>query len=307
MVRLTTLHVFLISLGISAILISIGVIAADPGFLGNAVIISVFIILVPFFLREYKRYRELKEMEERFPFFLRDLIESIRAGLPLHQAIIAASKIHYGSLSHEIKKMTNQLSWGITLDKVLDQFAERVKSSKRMSSAIKIIRESYLAGGDVISTMDSLTDSHLILIESEKEKSSMLNQYVLLMYIISIVFITIVIAINKLMLPIFKLSGETAEFGLANPCAECRGLECGICGLYETAAKILFVPDPASVAGYYTGVFFFMCLVQAIFSGLVAGEISEGKLIAGIRHSLILAAIVFGTFSILVKIGLIGV
>ncbi|MFN6992553.1 MAG: hypothetical protein ACK4MM_07540 [Fervidobacterium sp.] len=52
--------------------------------------------------------------------------------------------------------------------------------------------------------------------------------------------------------------------------------------------------------------FFSMVIVQAICGGLVAGQISEGSIKAGIKHSLILLVVTFGIFFILVRVGLLG-
>lgn len=307
MKKLTTKKILFITIGISGILVAIGIITSDAGIIGNSIILSTFIIATPLLYIRYKRFREFKEMEEKFPNFLRDLVESVRAGLPLHTAIISANKINYGTLSKEVNKMSNQLSWGMSIDKVLNQFAQRVKSSKRMSSGIQIILQSYLSGGEVVSTMNSVADSQLTLIETEKEKSATLSQYVIVMYAISLIFIGIVVAVNKLMVPIFNLSEGGAEFGLQNPCGQCSGLECSVCSLFEVASENVFGLDPTSIGAYYTALFFFMSIVQAIFSGLVAGQISEGSAIAGARHSMILASITFGVFSIFVRVGLLGV
>jgi len=305
--KFTTKQILLITIGISAMLIAIGIITSDTGIIGNAIILSTFLIATPILYVRYKRFREFKEMEENFPNFLRDLIESLRAGLPLHKAVISASKISYGTLSKEVNKMANQLSWGMSVDKVLNQFAQRVKDSKRMTSSVQVILQSYLSGGDVTSTLDSVADSQLILIETEKEKTSTLSQYVIVMYAISLVFIGIVVAVNKLMVPIFGLSQQGAEFGLSNPCDACSGLECSVCSMFKATSGNVFGLDPDSIGSYYTALFFFMSIMQAIFSGLVAGEISEGSVIAGARHSLILASITFGVFSILVRLGVLGI
>ena len=101
--------VLLITLGISLVLLIIGVLSKDVGVLGNMIILSVFIVAVPQLIFNYLSYREMKEVELRFPHFLRDLVESTRAGLPLHKAIIFAKDTDYGPLSKEIKKMANQL------------------------------------------------------------------------------------------------------------------------------------------------------------------------------------------------------
>jgi len=294
------------SVAISIVLFALGLISKDPGVLGNLIIISIFIILVPQFLVRYKRFREIRDMEDRFPSFLRDLTESLVAGLPLHKALISTNKIHYGPLSKEIEKMSNQLSWNIPLDKVLEQFSERIKSSKRMYLAVKIIRESYLSGGDVKSTLNHLVESQITLSESMKEKSSMLNQYVVLMYAITILFLIIIVFINKLMVPMFEMSQQIADTGLSNPCNSCQGIECNVCTMFQGVAKTIFNIDDTSITSYYVSLFFFLSMVQSFFAGLVAGQISEGSMTAGFKHSLILVGIVFGMFSILVRIGLLG-
>lgn len=306
MKKLTTKQIMFVTIGVSAVLVGIGVVTSDAGIIGNSIILSTFIIATPLLYARYKRFREFKEMEEKFPNFLRDLVEAVRAGLPLHKAVINASKINYGSLSSEVVKMANQLSWGMPIDKVLSQFSQRVKASKRLSSGIQIILRSYLSGGEVVSTMDSVADAHMTLVEAEKEKRSSLSQYVVVMYAISIIFIIIVVSVNKLMVPIFGLSQQGSDFGLSNPCASCAGLECSVCAVYDAAAAGVFGLDPSTIGAYYTALFFFMSITQAIFSGLVAGEISEGSVVAGARHSLILASISFGVFSIFVRLGIIG-
>jgi len=299
----------LITLVASFMLILIGVLSRDVGVVGNFVIISTFVIFAPQLLLRYEAFRDLKDMEERFPTFLRDLTENIRSGMPFHTAIRLTAKSQYGKLSREIKKMSDQISWGMTLDRVLNQFADRVKKSKRLFTSIKIIRESYLSGGDVVATLESIADNSTMLEESEKEKKSMLNQYVVLMYAISLIFIAIVVSINRLLVPIFDISTpEVAEtIGLSNPCDTCVDFTCSVCSLFQGTAYYVFSLDPSGIASYYTSLFFFMSLIQSLFSGLVAGQISENSVTAGIKHSLILVAITFGSFSILVRLGVLGV
>ena len=306
MKKFTTNQILIISIGISAVLIVIGILTADTGIIGNSIIISTFIIAAPILYFRYKRFREFKEMEEKFPNFLRDITESIRAGLPLHKAIISASKINYGKLSKEVNKMSNQITWGIPADKVLRQFANRVKDSKRIFSGIQIILQSYLSGGEVVSTLESVAQSHITLLDAEKEKASALGQYVVVMYAVSLIFLIIVVAVNKLIIPIFNLNQQGSEFGLISPCATSAGLESLVCSLYSSTSSSVFGLKPDSIAGYFTALFFYMSIIQSIFSGIVAGEISEGSVIAGARHSLILASITFGVFSIFVRLGLLG-
>lgn len=247
-------------------------------------------------------------MEERFPSFLRDLTGYLRSGLPFHQTILMSSKFDYGKLSKEIKKMSNQISWGMSVDKALEQFSNRVKSSKRLNMTLKIIRESFLSGGDVVSTLESVADSTTTLEESEKEKKSLLNQYVVLMYAISFMFLGIVVAINQFMVPIFQSSALAAspELGLTNPC-EAFGHDIFPCNILEAPAKYMFSMDVSNISAYYVSLFFFMSVIVSISSGLVAGQISENSISAGIKHSIIMATIVVGAFYIITYTKLLGV
>jgi len=299
---------FLISVAISIFLIFLGIMT-DIGVLGNALILSVFIVATPQLLMTYSKFRTFKEMEEKFPMFLRDMIESIRSGMPFHRSLLMVSKFDYGKLSKEVKKSANQISWGMPFDKVMDQFAERVKSSRRLYTAIKTTKESYISGGDVVSTLESVADTNVMLEESEKEKKSLLNQYVLLMYAICFLFVGIVAAINKLMVPIFQvtsMAGAAEVLGISNPCEMCMGAECSICSIFQSACVALSV-KVAGISCYYTSLFFFMSIIEAISCGLVAGQISENSITAGIKHSLIMTVVTFGAFSILVRIGIMGV
>ncbi len=300
----------LISSGISLVLILLALLSRDIGIVGNMVILSTFVMATPQLLISYQSYRGLKEMEEKFPLFLRDLIENLRSGVAFHKAIISASKNDYGKLSQEIKKISHQLTWGMPTDKVLNQFAARIKRSRRLYTSVKIIRESFVSGGDVVSTLQSVADNATILQDSEKEKRSMLDQYVVLMYAISIIFIVIVTVINRLLIPIFQISGESLigeTLGLVNPCTSCTDFTCSVCGLFEGTSQVYFSISPGTTASYYTSLFFYMAVMQSLFSGLVAGQISENSLAAGIKHSLILVGITIGAFSILVKLKLMGV
>ncbi len=305
------IRILITTLAVSIIFLIVAGLTKNLGIIANAILMSTFIVAVPQFFFLYEKYRRLKYMEERFPIFLRDIIESLRSGVPLHKAIIAGSKFDYGKLSAEIKKMANQLTWGRPLDKVLDQFADRVKHSKRLYTNIKIIREAHLSGGDVVSTLEAVANNSNILEESEKERRTMLNQYVVLMYGISFIFLGIVVAINNLMVPIFEVSSATIGggevLGITNPCFSCFGFSCGVCGLFEGTSRYIFSIDPTTIASYYISLFFFMSIMQSIFSGLVAGQIGENSVTAGIKHSLVLTSITFGAFYLLIYLGLLGV
>jgi len=296
--------IYLISFLISSIVLSLGLISGIPGVVGNSLIISVGILLFPYFFFRYQEFVRIKEMEEKFPIFLRDLVESIRSGVPLSRAIIDSSRINYGKhLTREIKRIANQLTWRMPVNKVIDLFIKRLKKSRRLQSALRIVKEAYFSGGDLASTIDAVADSTTLLIDCEKERRSVLNNYVVGIYAISIIFLGVIVTINNFLLPIFAETEEYGGIGIEDPCKISRDVASQlICDFYEIIGKNVLRVE----SSYYLSFFFLMALIQAFFAGLVIGQISERSFIAGIKHSVILVGIVWGTFLILIQIGILG-
>ncbi|MBR9680854.1 MAG: type II secretion system F family protein [Candidatus Altiarchaeota archaeon] len=226
--------------------------------------------LAPYFIARYLKFSKLKVMEESFPEFLRALSESQKSGITFPQAIVNASKIDYGPLSEEVKKMSYQISWGIPLPKVLEKFSDRMKDSEFLRRSIAIILEAYRSGGDVAEVMESVAESARMVKELEAERKSKFSQQLLIMYAIYIIFIVIIIALNKILLPMFSLSASQDTGGMAFS---------------------MGTIDPA----FYRRIFLHMILIQAVFAGLIAGQVGEGSIVAGIKHSGIM--LVIGTLA----------
>lgn len=294
----------IISILFSFVLILIGKVSNDVGVLGNSILLSSIIIIGTFSFFEYKKYREIKEMEEKFPLFLRDLTEAISSGMSLPKAIVTCSKYDYGSLNKEIKKIVNQISWHLPINKVLERAAKDMRKSKKISTAFRILREAYMSGGNTPAVLTSLSESFERLEEIAKERKSILNQYVIMIYAISFIFLVVVVMIQRILVPILS-NPQLGYAGISNPCFTCFGFACNLCEFYRITAFSLFNAKEENF--YYVSLFFFLSLIQAIFAGLVAGQISEGSYKAGLRHSIILASAIVGIFFIICRIGIFGV
>jgi flagellar protein FlaJ len=299
----------IIVLTISTILMVFGYLTRDVGVFANTLIISTFIIFSTFAFFEYEHYRQWKEMEEKLPIFLHDLTENLSSGISLPRAIKVVSKNDYGSLNVLVKYLANQISWNVPIHKVLDRAAEKYKKNKKISTALKILREAYISGGNTVAVLTTLSESLEMLQQIERERKSILNQYTLMIYAISFIFLGVVVMISKLLLPIFAnptITGMGGSFGIVDPCSSCFGVSCNICDFFALMAHNLFGLSPEKPY-YYASIFFILSVVQAVFAGLVAGQVSEGSPKAGIKHSLILLSVVVGAYLLLFRIGLIGV
>ncbi|MBI4174180.1 MAG: type II secretion system F family protein [Candidatus Aenigmarchaeota archaeon] len=294
------------------LLISLSIYSGSLALFANMLFLGMLVLIVPFSMFKFFRLKKIRAYEKDFPNFLRDISESLRAGLSLIQAIQATSKSDYGSLTGEIKKMNNQLSWNVPLDKVLKNFGSRTADSKIITRSLMIIDQANKSGGNIEDTMDSLASHIESLKEAQQEKSVLLNQQVLMMYAIFFIFLGITIALIKFLIPLLQTQAQTGGFGISgfnpNPCSVCVNNPDGACaGCYTfgTIAEAFELGNPTDAASYYKALFLAMILIQGFFSGLIAGQIGSDSVVVGIKHSLIMLLTGFIIFIVLIRTGIV--
>lgn len=304
------MHIFPLVGGVF-LLVGILLFNSDVGILGNFVILSLLIGFLPLIIVAYFNHEKITAIEEQLPVFLRDLSEMQKSGTNLPNALRNAAKTDYGKMSKEIKKMSDQLSWGIPLQDVLNRFSKRTKSSEIITRSIRIINEAYSSGGDIADAMESIATDVNMIRESKKESASRMAQHITIMYIIYFVFIAIVIAVSQTLFSMvgMNLSGAGSIGGIgggfSSPCDVCKSngnFMCVSCSTFSVLSAMFSFGS--GTVGYYRALFFSMIIMQGFFCGLIAGQISSNSATAGLKHSLILTAIGFGIYMIAFRLGM---
>lgn len=279
----------------------------------NFIFFGIIAAAVPYSLFKFFKFKKIRAYEEEFPSFLRDVTESQRAGLSTVQAIKIAAKTDYGSLTPEIRKIDNQLSWNIPMEKVLANFGERMKDSRTIVRSIMIIGQANKSGGSIEDTMTSLANNIEMIKDVQNEKSTLLNQQVMMMYAIFFIFLGITIALIKFLIPIVQLPAITGGVGGVssydpNPCATCihsSNPECVSCNALLATSSAFGFGQETDPSAYYKSLFFIMIVVQGFFSGIIAGQIGSDSVAAGIKHSLVMLVSGIFVFIFVVRIGII--
>ncbi len=228
--------------------------------------VSIFIIPLGPFFYQYRKYRERKELEERFPDFLRDVAQNIRTGMTIPQAIKATKNTYYGALTPYIKKMVVKIDWGVPFDKILTDFANQTTKSLRRT--ISTIIDTHKGGGDIADIFDSVGKSIIEINRINKERSSIIYNQMLTGYIIFFVFIGVLIVMQTYLIPNLQ-TFSAPEVGLES---------------FE------------GLGVFYADVFRIIIIIQGFFSGLIIGKLSEGSMISGLKHSIFLVMI--GSFAL---------
>lgn len=235
-------------------------------------ILAIIATGMPFVVTQYLAYKKSKEIEEYLPDFLRDVAESIRAGMPLTKALENATHGTYGGLSGEMKITSAQISWGVPFEEAMRRFAKRVKS-RLVRQAVLIIIEAHKSGGEIADVLETVSTDIKTLKSIEQERKSKLKVYLVSMYFIFFLFLGIIVTLTQSFIPATPQLNEAA----------------GILG-----------GNPSSVSEEdFKQFFFHLCIIQAFFAGLIGGQMGEGSAVSGIKHSIFLVLVTIVIFQFL--------
>ncbi len=261
-----------------------------------AVTIAWFQFWIDFFIGRARQ----KELETRFPDFVRNLVGAIKSGMPLGEAIEHVAKTDYGTLSYYVKRLSNQISWGIPAYKAFVSFANATKNSV-IQRAISTVIEAERAGGNIEDVLETVTESVINIKNMREARKAAVHGQVIQSYIIFFVFLAVMIIIQNFLIP-YMLGMEEEVL---------PGLEVGGMGLVRTGlggivrtVSIDFSSFPALVFSFQrwlvslNGIFLMLALIEGFFAGIVIGKLAEGELRAGLKHSLILMTIAFFVISL---------
>jgi len=220
----------------------------------------VVLVVIPIFLIKYTEQKKVKELEEMFPVFLRDFVEAVRCGMAIPQAFKSISNNDYRTLTPYVKKITAQLDWGISVEKVLTKFSKETKS-RLIGRIVSSVIEAHRFGGNLADTFEALSRTALEVEKLRAERKLYMNSQMITGYIILFVFLGVMIALGKFLVPTL---GQVSLPGSGTP---------------QTATNI---------AQQYKEMFMTLILIQGFFAGLIVGKMAEGAMISGIRHSFIM-------------------
>jgi archaeal flagellar protein FlaJ len=221
--------------------------------------------------------RRIQKIDGIFPDFVRDLAESRRAGMTFTKAILFASKGEYGILTPEIKKISQQVSWGGSVSDALESFAQRV-NTKSIRRTITLIIEASNSGGNVADVLDVAAKDAREIKMLEAERRTNMASYVVVIYVGMFVFLAIVLILCTSFIPAM-VGGEGSQ-----------GMQ-GVMGGGSNASQ-----------QEISGVFYLACLVQAFGSALVAGVFEDGRYTSSVKHIFIMVFVTWILFKLLLGV-----
>jgi flagellar protein FlaJ len=171
--------------------------------------------------------------------------------------------------------MSAQLSWGIPVKQVLDNFAKRINTDavKRMAVTINKALE---IGGNTSAVFEAAAKEIDQSKRVEMQRKAEMSMYSIVIFISFFVFLAVILIIdNTIFQAIFDLQDQMSGQSIGNM---------RIARIDHTLLK-------------YT--FFSFVMVQSIGGGLLGGFMMDGRISSGVRFGFILVLVSFFVFKFL--------
>lgn len=231
------------------------------------IVLAILSAFLPYILDFFKENKRQKEIELKFLEFVRNLVGTVKAGIPIPKAIQKVAKEDYGALTPYVKKLSQQIEWGIPTHQALQTFSNDTNNIV-IKRSVSIVIEAEKSGGNMEDVLEAVTNSVMEIKKIKQERKASVYSQTVQGYIIFFIFIIIMLVMQtKLLPPLTSLtnlaSTETGSF-LTTPGVSSQALQ------------------------NMDTIFLSLILIQGFFNGVMIGKFAEDSIKAGLKHSLIL-------------------
>jgi len=232
---------------------------------------AILIMLTPSAILDYLNQKWINGIEDQMPVLVRGVSECQETGVTFVKAIekVVEDNMVRPPLSDEVKKLTVQMSWGLSFEDALRNFKNRINSSG-VNRFCTLVLEASRSGGQVRKVFTATSGFMEEMRETDKETSSQMRPYLVIIYAAFFVFaFTSVVLLRSFFAPL-------------------------------EAYPQMLSPMSAVSVGAFKDFFYRTMLISALVGGLMAGKIGERRVAGGLKHSIILMVTGYVIFYVLV-------
>jgi len=245
--------------------------------LDDHLIVALLIVLLPFGIFHQLWRKKVMDLEASIPEFLHRLSGINQVGLTLAQAIQVLVKADLGVLTYEIRKIQRDIDWGASVQEALVRFEVRIRTPT-IARVVTLITTASRMTGDIGEVLNIAARDAAISENLKRERRSEMFIYTAIVYLVFIVFLFVVAVIDTQFLSVLaEINALAAGDPVAGP-----------------------VPLGNTPIITFERLLYHGCLIQALFSGLIAGQMGEGSLRAGVKHAAVMLIIALVVFTVVI-------
>ena len=238
------------------------------------------LVLAPISLVYELRKRRYRDFENATPDFLDRMASVNEAGLTAIESIHRVAGTDLGYLGDELRKVSRDVSWGADASTALRRMAARTPAPS-LNRSMTLITNAMRVSGDISPVLRIAANETQGTRQLRRERRQEMVTYLLVIYLSFFVFLGIIVALTVSFIPAIEKASSASVFAS------------------ETVSTGIFSGLQDVRTEGYRLLFFHVSVVQAVCSGLIAGQLGEGSVYDGLKHATVLLLIAYGLFAIL--------
>ena len=255
------------------------------------VVVATALVLAVYAVVYEVRKRRVRRIESSVPDFLDRLASVNEAGTSVVGSVRRVAGSNLEALTDDLKRTKRDIDWGADVSTALRRLERRVRSPMT-SRAVALVTNAMHASGDIGPVLRIAADESRATWSLRRERRQVMLTYLIVIYISFLVFLGIIASLSVSFIPAVE---EAAVSGAGTGGAsEVPGAPSGPSGITGGLGEI------DSFA--YEQLFFHAAAVQAVCSGLVAGQLGEGSVRDGVKHVVILLTLTLLTFFVIARL-----
>jgi len=234
-------------------------------------LVAILVAVVPSAVLDYLNQKWVSAIEKQMPMLVRGVSESQETGVTIIKALekVVEDKMVGKPLSDEVRKLTVQMSWGTSFEGALTMLKDRI-GSPIVNRFCALVLEASRSGGQIKKVFTGTSGFMEEMKEIDEDTSAQMRPYIVVIYVAFFVFLfTAVILVRSFFTPLEGYPQILSQFSIVGVNA-------------------------------YKDFFYRNMLVSAVTGGLVAGKISERRVLGGLKHAIVLSIIGYAVFFILI-------
>ncbi len=235
-------------------------------------VLAVLISIIPLAVLDFREQSRIKNLEDALPNFFRDLAGMNDSGMTLPNAVHLVAGAEYGALTPHIRKLDNEMSWGVGFVEGMYRFGKSL-GTPLADRSVDLIAKASKAGGDISEVLRAAASDTFETVNLAQERRNNMFIYVIIVIVSWAVFMFVIAILVSSFLTTMATAGTAAS---------------------ATAASSQFMGRIDLPA--YKRLFTHAAMLQGFFSGLCAGQMGEGRAVAGLKYSAIMLIISWVVF-----------
>ncbi|MCU4717376.1 type II secretion system F family protein [Halapricum hydrolyticum] len=219
--------------------------------------------------------RRIDRIEAATPELLERLASLNEAGMSVVESLDRVRDSDLDALGDEVDRIWSDVEMGANVQAALVRFGRRVRTTS-IARIVTLLTNAMHASGRIGPVLRIAATQARSDLRMRRQRRQQMFTYLVVIYISFFVFLVIIIAVQEVLIPALPESIQTPE---------------GPNRLGVNAQQFARLGEVDKAA--YALVFFHTALVQAVFSGFIAGQLGEGTLKDGAKHAAVMLAIAY--------------